>query len=75
MDIQLQKLELIQWITSLNDEKSILSLDKIRKSQQKDWWMKISDDEKTAINIGLNDAENGRLTPHSEVKKMYEKWI
>lgn len=40
-----------------------------------DWWNTISDEEKSAIEKGLQDAENGNLKSHSEAKKLYEKWL
>lgn len=35
----------------------------------------ISSSEIAAINEGLKDIEYGRVIPHEEVKKRYEKWL
>ena len=35
----------------------------------------ISDAEKKSIEVGLKDAEQGKFKAHSEVKKLYEKWL
>jgi len=40
-----------------------------------DWWDQISDDEKNAIEKGLEDVKAGRVKPHSEARKIYEKWL
>ena len=55
------------------DDESILS--KVEayfttlKNKNVDWWDTISDKEKKAINIGLQQLENGEGIPHEEVKR------
>ncbi len=77
MDTNLQnkKIELIQWLSTLNDQSLIDELMKLRKKEKTDWWNKISEAERQSIEKGIQDAENGKLTSHSEVKTVYEKWI
>lgn len=36
--------------------------------QQTDWWNQISDEEKAAINEGIEQADNGELKDYSEVR-------
>ena len=31
--------------------------------------------ESESIQRGVDDSTNGRVTPHSEVRKKYEKWL
>ncbi|MFP5438625.1 MAG: hypothetical protein ACLGH8_12610 [Bacteroidia bacterium] len=40
-----------------------------------DFWDTISEEEKRAIEKGLEDVKAGSVTPHSEVRKLYEKWL
>ena len=77
MDINLQnkKIELIQWLSTLNDQALIDKIMKLRKKEKIDWWNEISTAEKNAIEKGIQDANNGKLTSHSNVKKVYEKWL
>jgi len=77
MDINLQnkKIELIQWLSTLDDKALIDKLMKLRKKEKTDWWNKISSDEQKSIEKGIQDADNGNLTSHSNVKKIYEKWL
>jgi len=77
MDINLQnkKLELIQWLSTLDDKSLIDKLMKLRKNEKTDWWNKISIAEKKSIEKGIEDADNGKLTSHSNIKKVYEKWL
>ena len=77
MDINLQnkKMELIQWLSTLNDQSLIDKLMKLRNKERTDWWNEISNAEKKSIEIGIQDADNGKLTSHTNVKKVYEKWL
>jgi len=74
-NIQNIKIELIQWLTTLDDKSLIQKILDLRISQTKDWWDKISDAEKTSIEKGISDAEKGKLSSHSEARKIYEKWL
>lgn len=75
-NIEKDKIEIIKWVTTLNDETSIERLKMLKNSRSKtDWWNQISDEEKNAIDKGLEDIKAGRLKPHKEVKKIYEKWL
>jgi predicted transcriptional regulator len=47
----------------------------LRKKENKDWWDSISENEKKAIESGLKDADSGKLNPHSNARKLYEKWL
>jgi uncharacterized protein HemY len=74
-NIQNIKIELIQWLTTLDDKSLLQQILDIRKNQTKDWWYEISDSERTSIEQGISDAENGKLNSHSEAHKIYEKWL
>jgi hypothetical protein len=74
-NIQNKKIELIQWVSSIEDESIIEKIVELRKKEDKDWWNSISENEKKAIENGLNDAEAEKLNPHSNAKKLYEKWL
>ncbi|WP_310555127.1 hypothetical protein [Flavobacterium sp.] len=77
MEINLQnkKIELIQWLSTLDDISIVDKIIKFRDSEKKDWWNDISETEKLSIDIGVEDANNGKLNPHSEARKIYEKWL
>jgi len=74
-NIQNIKIELIQWLTTLDDSSLIQKILDLRKSQTKDWWAEISEAEKISIEKGVSDADNGKLNSHSEARKVYEKWL
>jgi len=67
------KLELIQWLTFLNDEETINYLKVVKDSQEKnaDWWNLLTEEQKAGIERGLQDIEDGRIHSHEEVKTRY----
>ena len=75
INIQNKKVELIQWLTTLNDESIIQQLIDFRNSQIKDWWKELSDAEIESIEKGIQDADEEKIVSHSEARKVYEKWL
>jgi hypothetical protein len=70
-----KKIELIQWLSTLEDTVIIDKLIRFRQQQTKDWWNAISDGENESIEKGIIDAEDKKLKPHSTARKLYEKWL
>jgi predicted transcriptional regulator len=77
MNIQAEKLGLIEWIARLNDSSVIEKLKKIyeENSQTSDWWNEISLQEKESIERGLKDIEEGKVHSHETARKVYEKYL
>jgi len=77
MNIQAEKIGLIEWIARLNDSVVIGKLKQMREDYSKstDWWDKISIEEKESIARGLKDLEEGRVHSHEMAKKIYEKYL
>ena len=75
IDLQNKKIELIQWLSTLDNEIIIDKLMELRESEKTDWWNGISEGEKESIEKGIEDANSGNLKPQSEVRKLYEKWL
>jgi hypothetical protein len=67
------KLELIEWLTKLDDDETIqyLKIVKDSKDEHTDWWDDLSDEQKEGVQRGLNDIDQGRVIPHDEVKRKY----
>ncbi len=70
-----KKIELIQWVSALENESIIEKLLKIRQQENKDWWNSVSAIEQESIEKGIADADKGKLKTHVEVRKVYEKWL
>lgn len=76
MNLDKEKLSLIDWIASLEDETIIERIKFLKeKGLVKDFWDEISDEEKASIERGLKDVQDGRVISHEVVKKNYEKWL
>ncbi len=77
MNIQTEKLNLIHWISSLNDTATISKLKMIKEDYSKsaDWWDDLSNKELESINRGLKDIEAGNVHTHETARKLYEKYL
>ncbi len=75
MDIQAEKLRLIEWLAGLNDAETIEEFVTLKKKKEVDWWDKISAEERAEIEEGLAQADRGDLVPHEEVMAKYRKWL
>jgi ABC-type cobalamin/Fe3+-siderophores transport system ATPase subunit len=73
--IQNKKLELIQWLSTIEDPSIIEQILKLRRKESQEWWNSIQKQEKESIEQGLKDANLGKFNPHSSARKLYEKWL
>ena len=73
--IQNIKIELIQWLTVLDDKEIIRKILELKERDSKDWWDEISEEEKESIKKGIADAENRKVKSHTQVRTIYEKWL
>ncbi len=76
LHIQTKKIELIQWLSAIEDV-SILNkiADLIAREQKSDWWAETSEAAKNSIEKGIADADKGRLHAHSKARDLYGKWL
>jgi hypothetical protein len=77
MNIQTEKLGLIEWISKLNDISIIEKLKSIKEdySKSKDWWDTLKKEELESIERGLKDLEDGKIHSHETARKVYEKYL
>lgn len=77
MNIQTEKLDLIEWISKLNDNSIINKLKQVKEdySKSKDWWDKLNQEEIDSINRGLKDFEEGRTHSHETARRIYGKYL
>ncbi len=72
LQIQNKKLELIQWLSTIEDLKFLEKIsDLILSEKKEDWWNEISDVEKKAIEKGIEQADSGKLNSHSKARAIY----
>jgi predicted transcriptional regulator len=74
MDIQTEKLQLIEWLARLNNTSILKRFIALKKDQEKDWWDQLSKEEKIEIEEGLSQADRGEVVSHKEVMAKYKKW-
>lgn len=74
-NIEQRKIELIQWLSVIDDAALIDRVAELKNESESDWWSEISEAERTSIDKGLADADAGKLTSHSEARTIYEKWL
>lgn len=67
------KLELIEWLSNLEDSDTINYLKIVKESRttNKDWWTDISDNQRQSIERGLKDIQEGNTHSHNDIKKKY----
>jgi len=78
MNISAEKLDIIQRIIQIQDNDLIDLIKNIidnPDSSKTDWWNQITQEEKESINRGLNDLQQGKVYPHDQIRKKYEKWL
>jgi predicted transcriptional regulator len=77
MNIQTEKLELIEWISKLKDTSVIDRLREIKNShkESEDWWNQLDEEERASIDRGLKDFEEGRTHSHETARNIYEKYL
>ena len=73
--LQLKKIELLHWLSNLEDSAMIEKLMKLYRKEKGDWWDSLSSAEKASIQQGIKEADNNNLKAHSEAQKIYEKWL
>lgn len=75
MDVQAEKLRLIEWLAGVNDQSVIEKLLAFRKRAEGDWWKDLDSEEKTEIEEGLSQAEKEEFLSHEEAMSQYRKWL
>ena len=71
MDIQLEKLTLMKQLLETNDESIIKSLKKVFKSEKKDWWDELSDEQRFEIEESDREIDRGEFVDFEEFMKKY----
>jgi predicted transcriptional regulator len=74
MDIQTEKIKLIEWLAGVSDAKLIEELLNIKRTAEQDWWDEISEEERSEISEGLKQADRGNTVLHEEAMNKYKKW-
>ncbi len=75
MDIQAEKLRLIEWLAGINDYRIIKQFKALKKSNQEQIDTPLTSAEKSAIDQGLKSIADGKVHTHeSVIKSTKEKY-
>jgi hypothetical protein len=72
MSIENKKINLINWISSIQEEDVLNKIEQIQK-EKRDWWDTINDEDEKAINEGLTQLDNGECLTRSQVRSKLNK--
>ncbi|HUH35627.1 MAG TPA: hypothetical protein VL022_07350 [Moheibacter sp.] len=76
LQIQNKKIELIQWLSTIEDLSFLEKISELMAEEnKKDWANEISDRERKSINEGIAQANAGKLNPHSKAREIYGKHL
>lgn len=74
MNLEIRKINLINWISSIQEEDIIDKMEKIQK-EKSDWWDTLSKGDQKAIDEGLTQLDQGESLTRAQVRtKIKEKF-
>lgn len=74
MNLESRKINLINWISSLQEEDVLAQMEQIQR-EKNDWWDSLSHEDKKAIENGIEQLDKGEYITRSQVRnKLKEKY-
>ncbi|HEY4324918.1 MAG TPA: hypothetical protein VGN20_13060 [Mucilaginibacter sp.] len=74
MNLQAEKLNILQTIISSDDEALIMDVKAFLSDRKTDWFDELSEDQQKDVLDGLAEADKGDTVTHAEVVKIFGKW-
>jgi predicted transcriptional regulator len=74
MNLQTEKLNLLQTILNTTDESLIMDVKTLLSYRNSDWFKDLNLTTQKDILEGLAEADNGEIFAHSDVVKLFGKW-
>ncbi|WP_421871883.1 hypothetical protein [Marinoscillum sp.] len=69
MDIQAEKLSLIEWLAKVDDDRIIKQFKALQQSNEAGLSLNLTLEEKAAVDQGLKSIEEGNVHDHDSVMK------
>ena len=69
MDLQSSKIELIKLILNVENESLINKLKDVLKSEKRDFWSELSDNQKAEIDLGIKQIKEGKTEDWNDFLK------
>ncbi len=74
MNLEARKINLINWISTIQEEDVLAEMEKIQ-GKKTDWWDTVGKEDKKAIIEGLEQLDKGEYLTRSQVRnKIREKY-
>ena len=73
MDIAVKKIELIQWLTNLEDETMLRKLEKVKKTMRYPMRSMETKELESRLSRSEKDIKAGRVYSHDQVVKYFKK--
>jgi hypothetical protein len=74
MDLQAEKLSILQAIMGTNDESLIMDVKAFLSNRKADWFDELSTEQQKDILEGLAEADRGETFSHAEAVELFGKW-
>jgi hypothetical protein len=71
MNIAVKKIELIEWLSKVQDETLIRKVEGLRREAEADWWDALTAEQQEDIEAGVADLEAGRKRDFKKVLSKY----
>jgi len=71
MNLAVKKIELIEWLSKVQDENLIKKVEGVRREAEADWWDALTAEQQEDIEAGVSDLEAGRK---KDIKKVLTKY-
>lgn len=71
MNVETRKINIINWISSIQDEDILSEMEKLQSKKQ-DWWDMLSLEEKDEIEHGIIEADRAELKSTEDVLAKYK---
>ncbi len=75
MSLLEDKIRLAKIVLETENPQILVQISELLETQEKDFWVELSNHVKEGIERGIQQAKDGLLTPHDEVMKKYEKYL
>lgn len=75
MNIQIEKLDLIEWIAKLNDSSIIKELSEFKSKHSQNIDIELHKEELESIERGLKDLKDGKVHSHESARNVYAKYL
>jgi hypothetical protein len=74
MNLETRKINIINWISSIQQEDIVAKMEEIQK-EDADWWNTLTNEDKKAVDEGLAQLDKGEYLIRSQVRnKIKEKY-